>query len=178
MLSSLTINFTSMRYQNYPYGFKINMIFKLITVNGNFKLFFFFGTFSKIVSMSLKHTFTALLAAFDLRLVVSSSTNDGHLEAFFNDTWNRICYESSWKNEEATVVCRQLGLPDERAAVFSYDYSYSHILKPALLLDGIQCRGNEESLNQCLPSGLDVHSYYKGFCDEVGVVCTNSKILM
>ena len=121
-------------------------------------------------------TFTAPPTAFEVRL--DSESSDRYLEVFYNSTWNRICYSSAWTQEEATVVCRQLGLPDEGAVVFPNTVSFDWSNEAIIALDGIQCIGNEESLDQCLPVGLDIHTYCRKSYDEVGVVCTNGKKLL
>ena len=124
--------------------------------------------------------FTALPKAVEVRLVndTGTYTSDGHVEVFVNNIWTRICYNSSWTQQTATVVCRQLGLPNEGAVLFPYYVIHAWDNK-AIILDAIQCTGNEESLEQCLPVGLDIRtaSYCKATYDEVGIVCTNGKKL-
>ena len=134
-------------------------------------MFYEYGPCSSLSFYVYIYTFTALLTAFEVRL--DSESSDGYLEVFYNSTWNRICYSSSWTQKEATVVCRQLGLPDEGAMVFPHHVSSSR--NEAIVLDGIQCIGNEESLDQCLPVVLDIHTYCRKSYDEVGVVCTNGE---
>ena len=43
------------------------------------------------------------------RLVGGVRGYDGRVEVFINDTWGTVCNDS-FGTEEATVVCRQLGL--------------------------------------------------------------------
>ena len=125
-------------------------------------------------------------AAFEVRFV-TNNLNIRHLEVFYNNTWNRICYRSTWKKEEATVVCRQLQLPNNGAASFSHTVYSENVESEPIVLDGIQCIGNEESIGQCLPSGFGIHTNCRmkyddhgamETYDEVGVVCTNGKKLV
>ena len=44
-----------------------------------------------------------------IRLAEGSDT-EGLLEICFNDVWGTVC-RSGWNDNEARVVCRQLGLP-------------------------------------------------------------------
>ena len=43
-----------------------------------------------------------------IRLTGSSSPNSGRVEVCMNNTWGLICPEY-WDNNDATVICRQLG---------------------------------------------------------------------
>ena len=55
---------------------------------------------------------------FDVRLVDGTDRYEGRVEICFNETWGTVC-DGMWSNEDAGVVCRQLGLPTigERAGV-------------------------------------------------------------
>ena len=118
------------------------------------------------------YTFTALPTALDVRLEGEGSS--GNLNVFYNSVWNKIFYKSSWTQEEAAVVCRQLGLPDKGARVFPHSViRWDEVAIVAL--DVIQCIGNETSLDQCLPVGLDISTHYRKKYNEVGVVCTNGE---
>ena len=61
--------------------------------------------------------------------------------------------------------------------VFPYFVLYTPYSK-AVVLDDIQCTGNEKSLEECLPVGLDIHTYCRNQYDEVRVVCSNGKNLL
>ena len=43
-----------------------------------------------------------------LRLVGGRSSNEGRVEICINGVWGKVCH-SSWDNNDAKVVCRQLG---------------------------------------------------------------------
>ena len=48
----------------------------------------------------------------DIKLVDSSNPLSGRLEVCVNSTWGTICHDY-WDNNDATVVCRQLGYSKE-----------------------------------------------------------------
>ena len=92
-------------------------------------------------------------------------TNAGRVELYFNGEWSTICNDG-WDDTDASVVCRQLG------------FGLSGVtLQPEpgrglILLDDVNCFGNESSLLNCEHSGIGISN-----CDhskDAGVNCTES----
>ena len=47
-----------------------------------------------------------------------TSNGNGAVEFYTGNSWTGICPDSDWDNEDATVVCRQLGYSDGRAQTY------------------------------------------------------------
>ena len=88
-----------------------------------------------------------------------------------NGYWGSVCDEE-WSNEDAKVVCRQLGLPYNAAqaihgAFFGKGSGYKS-------LDDVECNGDESSLDQCHHSGWRDHSC--GWNKDAGILCADGKL--
>ncbi|XP_072042265.1 uncharacterized protein [Amphiura filiformis] len=103
----------------------------------------------------------------ELRLVGGTSSYSGRVEINVAGSWGTIC-SSSYDNDDAKVICRQLGLPHRHANVYSVfpegtgDIIYSDL----------RCNGDEERIDFC-----DHHEYpTDASCqhdDDIGIICTN-----
>ncbi|XP_028650989.2 neurotrypsin isoform X1 [Erpetoichthys calabaricus] len=100
-----------------------------------------------------------------LRLVGGTEEFEGRVEVYYKGTWGSIC-DDQWDDTDATVVCRQLGLMGTAKA-----WSWAHFGTGTgpILLDDVECTGNELSLDECTHGGWGKHN-----CDHVedaGVSC-------
>ncbi|NXG47900.1 NETR protein, partial [Psilopogon haemacephalus] len=90
---------------------------------------------------------------------------EGRVEVYHDGKWGTIC-DDRWDDRDAEVVCRQLGLSGNPKAL-----SWAHYGKGSgpILLDEVECSGNELSLDQCKKSEWGQQN-----CDHIedaGVSC-------
>ncbi|NWI88946.1 NETR protein, partial [Pitta sordida] len=90
---------------------------------------------------------------------------EGRVEVYHAGKWGTIC-DDQWDDRDAEVVCRQLGLRGNPKAL-----SWAHFGQGSgpILLDEVQCSGNELSLDQCKKSDWGQQN-----CDHIedaGVSC-------
>uniref|UniRef100_A0A8D0LB74 Neurotrypsin n=1 Tax=Sphenodon punctatus TaxID=8508 RepID=A0A8D0LB74_SPHPU len=100
-----------------------------------------------------------------LRLVGGKETFEGRVEIYHDGKWGTIC-DDQWDNTDAEVVCRQLGLSGTPKAWSWARYGQG---SGPILLDEVECSGNELSLDQCRKSYWGQHN-----CDHIedaGVSC-------
>ena len=103
-----------------------------------------------------------------MRLVDGTSELNGRLEIQVDGQWGTVCddgFDDGYAWENALVVCRELGLSGGRAFI---DSEYGRGAdSQAILLDNLQCHGNEQSISDC-----DRHDWYQHNCDhgeDVGI---------
>ena len=102
----------------------------------------------------------------DVRLV-NGGFGEGRVEFCYNNTWGTVC-DDGWDDNDARVVCRQLGFPFEGAMAFGESY-FGWGTGP-IFLDDVSCSGFESRLTDCprfLPIGIHncVHE------EDAGVRC-------
>ncbi|XP_047570098.1 scavenger receptor cysteine-rich domain-containing group B protein isoform X4 [Lutra lutra] len=101
----------------------------------------------------------------ELRLVGGPSRCRGRLEVLHSSSWGSVC-DDDWDVVDANVVCRQLGcglaLPVPRPLAFGQG-------RGPILLDNVECGGQEASLSQCRSQGWGVHNCFH--YEDVAVLC-------
>ncbi|TKC38048.1 hypothetical protein EI555_005744 [Monodon monoceros] len=100
-----------------------------------------------------------------LRLVGGPSRCRGRLEVLHGSSWGSVC-DDDWDVVDANVVCRQLGcglaLPVPRPLAFGQG-------RGPILLDNVECRGQEAALSECGSRGWGVHNCFH--YEDVAVLC-------
>jgi len=96
--------------------------------------------------------------------VNGSNEQAGRIEIFWNRRWYTIC-DNGWDDNDAVVVCKQLGYSGGSARSGAYFGEGTGFV----MLDSVNCFGNELNLFQCNRS-----NYRERTChhhQDAGVVC-------
>ena len=114
--------------------------------------------------------FGRLLASFfffsGLRLANGRLNMTGRVEVMYDGKWGTVC-NTNWDINAANVVCRQLGF--RRAE----DVGFFGAGSGSILLDQVNCTGDEPSLSFCRHLPWNTHS-----CNhdkDAGVECTHGR---
>ncbi|KAM6970621.1 scavenger receptor cysteine-rich domain-containing group B protein [Aplochiton taeniatus] len=103
-----------------------------------------------------------------IRVVNGNSTCQGRVEVQHNSVWGTVC-DDDWDIPNANVVCKQLGCgPALEAKVLAY-FGYG---SGPILMDNVDCQGNEESLTDCFNLGWGQHNC--GHHEDAGVICARA----
>ena len=91
------------------------------------------------------------------------------MEVNYNGEWGTVCGDE-WGDTDAGVVCRQLGFGSSGTAT-----GFANFSQTSLLLNGVQCTGNELLLTRCGHFGINVTSSLR-YCrsnsfESAGVKC-------
>ncbi|MGC6417669.1 MAG: DUF4215 domain-containing protein [Bradymonadia bacterium] len=104
----------------------------------------------------------------DLRLADGNDDSSGRVEIFSNGEWGTVC-DDFFDLADARVVCRQLGFADAERIDVDVPGGDGPIL-----LDDVECLGDEERLLDCASRGLGQHNCVHS--EDIGVVCTNNAV--
>ncbi|XP_060081997.1 deleted in malignant brain tumors 1 protein-like [Ylistrum balloti] len=99
-----------------------------------------------------------------LRLVNGGSEYEGRVEIYYDGRWGTVC-DDSWGNDDARVVCRQLGYG---GGSFRREAAFGEGLEPTWL-DDVSCQGDEARLMDCRSNGWGIENCGHG--EDAGVVC-------
>jgi hypothetical protein len=88
-----------------------------------------------------------------LRLVGGSAPNEGRVEVFHAGQWGTVC-DDFWGQEDADVVCRQLGFGP--ALSFPCCAAFGQGSDP-IWMDNVTCNGTESRLVDCPFNGFGIN---------------------
>lgn len=92
------------------------------------------------------HTGDAGVSCLTIRLMDGYDESEGRVEVLIDNQWGTIC-DDNWDQNEATVVCRSLGLPSANAVAKSSAY-FGHS-NGVVFLNGLNCSGGEDDILKC-----------------------------
>ncbi|XP_052220549.1 deleted in malignant brain tumors 1 protein-like isoform X2 [Dreissena polymorpha] len=104
-----------------------------------------------------------------VRLVNGSSTSNGRLEVYYNNTWGTVC-DDSFNQLDAQVVCRMLGFQISNSLPVAGG-QFGQGTGP-ILIDDLQCLGSETNIQQCRNKGWYNHNCEHS--EDVGVFCNSA----
>lgn len=108
------------------------------------------------------------ISGFDIRLADGTMPSEGRVEISYNGKWGTIC-DSFWSDNDARVVCRQLGYLDGVAQANSF---YGSGIGPSWLYY-VRCDGDENSIWSCTNSGFNVsNTSCRNHQYDASVYCT------
>lgn len=98
-------------------------------------------------------------------------TNRGRVEIFVNGEWGTVC-DDLWTSKAAAVVCRQLGYAYVIRATKKAEFGEGRSLP--ILLDDVQCSGQEKTLLECSHSDIGKHNC--SHKEDAGVICSHRDV--
>ncbi|XP_030843773.1 deleted in malignant brain tumors 1 protein isoform X1 [Strongylocentrotus purpuratus] len=102
------------------------------------------------------------------RLVDGSRKSEGRVEVYYQGQWGSVC-DNLWTIREASVLCKQLGYTGADEVVIAGHFGQG---EGDVLLDMVQCTGDEVSLFECTHSAIRTTACEHS--EDVGVVCTST----
>ncbi|XP_047415201.1 neurotrypsin-like, partial [Sciurus carolinensis] len=107
-------------------------------------------------------------SGFPVRLVNGENEKEGRVEVYVHGQWGTVC-DDGWTDEDATVVCRQLG---HKGPARARAMAYFGEGKGPIHVDNVRCVGTERSLADCVKRDFGEHDCRHG--EDAGVICDYS----
>uniref|UniRef100_A0A8D2GL70 SRCR domain-containing protein n=1 Tax=Theropithecus gelada TaxID=9565 RepID=A0A8D2GL70_THEGE len=104
-------------------------------------------------------------AWMEVRLLNSTGTCSGCMEVLIQGMWGTVC-DDFWDLAEAAIVCRQLQCGHAVAAPVGAHFRAG---SGKVLLDDMECVGNESHLGQCMHGDRARHNC--GHLEDASVIC-------
>ncbi|NXW16699.1 HIPL1 protein, partial [Circaetus pectoralis] len=95
----------------------------------------------------------------------------GRVEVYIDGEWGTVC-DDGWSSAAAAVVCRQLGFPYAARASKKAEFGEGTSLR--ILLDDVQCSGQEKTLLECAHADVGTHNCSHE--EDAGVVCSREEV--
>ncbi|NWX80002.1 HIPL1 protein, partial [Alca torda] len=95
----------------------------------------------------------------------------GRVEIYIDGEWGTVC-DDGWSLPAAAVVCRQLGFPYVVRASKKAEFGEGTSLR--ILLDDVQCSGQEKTLLECDHADVGMHNCSHE--EDAGVVCSREEV--
>ncbi|CAH2250956.1 deleted in malignant brain tumors 1 -like [Pelobates cultripes] len=107
-------------------------------------------------------------ANYPIRLVGGVDNCSGRVEIYYQNEWGTVC-DDGWHIRNAEVVCRQL---DCGSPVSALSNAYFGQGFGSIIMDDVNCNGNEQFLSQCPHRGWLSHNCVHS--EDAGVICSAS----
>ena len=116
-----------------------------------------------------KYELRLLCTPTDLRLIGGSGPAEGRVEIYYRGSWGTVC-DRNWDENDALVVCRQLGYSSAVSAPHSARFGQG---SGKIWLNDVECEGNESSIVNCRHRPWGVHNC--GHLEDASVICLSKR---
>ena len=112
-----------------------------------------------------------MLKDTDIQVRLVGGTNQtGRVEVYFAGQWGTICH-NGWDNNDAQVVCRQLGFTEGNHLPTSNAY-FGRGSRYVAIMENVNCVGSESNIASCSIN------YWGSSCShsyDAGVICNHGE---